>query len=82
MVLPKTAIIILDHPHAATQINLSSHWMRTKGAGWTSRLCRHWIFRQFLWKPGARRNRLQSEYGGLANYAYHLDAVKFAKLLQ
>lgn len=71
----------LNPPYAATQINLSSHWMRTKGQDDLD-FADAVDFQAALCEAGRAPKSITSpEYGGLANYAYHLDAVKFAKLL-
>lgn len=71
----------LNPPHAATQIDLSSHWIRTRskeGLDFADAV----DFQAALCEAGrAPKSITTPEYGGLANYAYHLDAVKFAKLL-
>lgn len=72
----------LNPPHAATQINLSSHWMRAKDS--VNLDFAHAVdFQAALCDAGRAPKSITSpEYGGLANYAYHLDAVKFANLLR
>ena len=72
----------LNPPHAATLINLSSHWMRTEGEDGLD-FADAVDFQAALCEAGRAPKSITSpEYGGLANYAYHLDAVKFAKLLR
>ncbi len=72
----------LNPPHAATQINLSSHWVRTEEQGGLD-FANAVDFQAALCDAGRAPKSITSpEYGGLANYAYHLDAVKFATLLR
>ena len=72
----------LNPPHAATQINLSGHWMRGSGRDGLD-FANAVDFQAALCDAGRAPKSITSpEYGGLANYAYHLDAVKFAKLLR
>jgi tryptophan 7-halogenase len=71
----------LNPPYAATQINLSSHWMRKAQDGLD--FANAVDFQAALCDAGRAPKSITSpEYGGLANYAYHLDAVKFATLLR
>ena len=78
----------LNAPQAATQINLSAHWLRKRGAA-TADFAHapdfaHAVdFQSALCDAGlAPKSISTAEYTGLANYAYHLDAVKFAALLK
>ena len=72
----------LNPPHAALQINLSAPWMRGE-AGEEVNFADAVDFQSALCDAGRAPKSITSpEYGGLANYAYHLDAVKFAKLLR
>lgn len=72
----------LNPPHAATQIDLSSHWMRAKNQN-SLDFADAVDFQAALCEAGRAPKAITTpEYGGMANYAYHLDAVKFAKLLR
>ena len=72
----------LNPPHAATQIDLSGHWMRAKDQD-SLDFADAVDFQAALCEAGRAPKAITTpEYGGLANYAYHLDAVKFAKLLR
>lgn len=72
----------LNPPFAATQINLSDYWQRMKrehGLDFASAV----DFQAALCDAGRAPKSITSpEYGGLANYAYHLDAGKFSVLLK
>lgn len=72
----------LNPPQAATQINLSAHWLRRQDGAGTD--FAHAVdFQSALCDAGlAPKSISTAEYVGLANYAYHLDAVKFAALLK
>lgn len=72
----------LNPPHAALQIDLASYWLRgDAGAGIS--FADAVDFQSALCDAGRAPKSITSpEYGGLANYAYHLDAVKFAALLR
>ncbi|MEG3088781.1 tryptophan halogenase family protein [Sphingomonas sp. PB4P5] len=73
----------LNPPAGATDVNLSPHWQpladRTPDrefADWAD-------FQAALCDAGlAPKTITAPEYGGAANYAYHLDAGKFATLLR
>ena len=72
----------LNPPHAALQINLSAPWLRGE-AGEGVNFADAVDFQSALCDAGRAPKSITSpEYGGLANYAYHLDAVKFAALLR
>ena len=72
----------LNPPHAAPQIDLSGHWLRgaaDAGLNFADAV----DFQSALCDAGRAPKSITSpEYGGLANYAYHLDAGKFARLLR
>lgn len=72
----------LNPPQAATQINLSAHWLRRADHA-TTDFAHAVDFQAALCDAGlAPKSISTAEYVGLANYAYHLDAVKFAALLK
>ena len=72
----------LNPPHAALQINLSAPWLRGE-AGADVNFADAVDFQSALCDAGLAPKSITSpEYSGLANYAYHLDAVKFAGLLR
>lgn len=72
----------LNPPHAALQINLSGPWLRGE-AGEGVNFADAVDFQSALCDAGRAPKSITSpEYGGLANYAYHLDAGKFAALLK
>ncbi len=72
----------LNPPHAALQIDLAAHWLRG-AAGEGLSFADAVDFQSALCDAGRAPKSITSpEYGGLANYAYHLDAVKFAGLLR
>jgi tryptophan 7-halogenase len=70
----------LNPPQSAASINLSPHWQRDQaGADFADAV----DFQAALCDAGlAPKSITTPEYGGLANYAYHLDAGKFAGLLR
>lgn len=72
----------LNPPQAATQINLSGHWQclaRDGGPDFATAV----DFQASLCEAGLAPKTITSpEYAGIANYAYHLDAGKFAELLR
>ncbi len=72
----------LNPPQGATQINLSAHWLRTRGNAGPD--FAHAVdFQSALCDAGLAPKSISTpEYAGLANYAYHLDAVKFAAMLK
>jgi tryptophan 7-halogenase len=72
----------LNPPQGAPGINLSAHWERAYRDGgaafadcvdFQSTLCEAGLAPKLITTP---------EYAAIANYAYHLDAVKFAALLR
>lgn len=72
----------LNPPHAALQINLSGAWFRGE-AGESISFADAVDFQSALCDAGKAPKSITSpEYAGLANYAYHLDAGKFANLLR
>lgn len=72
----------LNPPQAATQINLSAHWLRRQDSA-APDFAHAVDFQSALCDAGlAPKSISTAEYVGLANYAYHLDAVKFATLLK
>lgn len=72
----------LNPPHAALQMNLSGPWVRGQ-AGASVSFADAVDFQSALCDAGRGPKSITSpEYGGLANYAYHLDAGKFALLLK
>ena len=72
----------LNPPHAALQIDLAAHWLRG-AAGEGLSFADAVDFQSALCDAGRAPKSITSpEYSGLANYAYHLDAVKFAALLR
>lgn len=72
----------LNPPQAATQINLSAHWLRRRNE-MAPDFAHAVDFQAALCDAGLAPKSISSaEYVGMANYAYHLDAVKFAALLK
>lgn len=72
----------LNPPQAATQINLSGHWQRLARKGGPD-FATAVDFQASLCEAGLAPKAITSpEYAGIANYAYHLDAGKFADLLR
>ena len=73
----------LNPPAGATEVNLSPHWQHLAGAA-PDRAFADWAdFQAALCDAGlAPKTITAPEYGGVANYAYHLDAGKFATLLR
>jgi len=74
----------LNPPVGATELNLSPHWVTSQETPGCSE-----SFAEAVDFQGALCNRglapkliTHPEYTGLANYAYHLDANKFASLLK
>lgn len=72
----------LNPPQGATQINLSEHWERQQAENplafadavdFQSALCEAGLAPKAITTP---------EYGAVANYAYHLDAGKFAAMMR
>jgi tryptophan 7-halogenase len=72
----------LNPPQGAPAINLSAHWQRlhtTSGARFADCV----DFQSALCEAGlAPKSITTPEYAAVANYAYHLDAGKFATLLR
>ena len=72
----------LNPPQGAVQINLSGHWQREKapkGVDFASSV----DFQAALCDAGLAPKLITTpEYASVANYAYHLDAGKFAALLR
>lgn len=72
----------LNPPQAATQINLSAHWLRQQASA-APDFAHAVDFQSALCDAGlAPKSISTAEYVGQANYAYHLDAVKFAAMLK
>jgi tryptophan 7-halogenase len=71
-------------PQGFSQVNLVPHWLRS-GSGHPSRsqsFCDYVTPQGRLCDEGLAPKTITSpEYRGLANYAYHLDAAKFAPFL-
>jgi len=72
----------LNPPQGATQINLSGHWQArqhrepvafAEAVDFQAALCEAGLAPKTITTP---------EYGAVANYAYHLDAGKFATLMR
>lgn len=72
----------LNPPQGAPQINLSGHWARTcedAGVAFADMV----DFQAALCEAGLAPKAITTpEYAAIANYAYHLDAGKFAELLR
>jgi tryptophan halogenase len=72
----------LNPPQGAPAINLSAHWERLhrdSGAAFADCV----DFQSTLCEAGLAPKAITTpEYGAIANYAYHLDAGKFATLLR
>jgi tryptophan halogenase len=72
----------LNPPQGAPLINLSAHWQRlhaSSGASFADSV----DFQSALCEAGLAPKAITTpEYSALANYAYHLDAGKFATLLR
>ena len=72
----------LNPPQGAPAINLSAHWERLhrdKGAAFADCV----DFQSTLCEAGLAPKAITTpEYAAIANYAYHLDAGKFATLLR
>jgi tryptophan 7-halogenase len=67
-------------PQGFAQVNLAPHWLRgERGYSFSRAVCpQEWICEDGL----APKTITTPEYQALANYAYHLDAGKFAPYLQ
>ncbi|MEE3623438.1 tryptophan halogenase family protein [Nitrospirillum sp. BR 11752] len=74
----------LNPPVGAGEVNLSPHWQERAAAGPAGEDFAHSVdFQGALCDAGlAPKAITHPEYAGLANYAYHLDAGKFATLLR
>ncbi len=72
----------LNPPAGATEIDLAPHWLHRLGGGDVDFAT--WVdFQTTLCEAGlAPKTIVMPEYAGHANYAYHLDAGKFAMLLR
>jgi len=72
----------LNPPQGAPQINLSSHWQRLREQGGPE-FADAVDFQAALCEAGLAPKAITTpEYAAIANYAYHLDAGKFATLLR
>ena len=72
----------LNPPQGATQINLSGHWQARRGEHRQS-FADAVDFQAALCEAGLAPKAITTpEYGAVANYAYHLDAGKFATLMR
>jgi tryptophan halogenase len=73
----------LNPPAGASEVNLSPHWQDVAGSA-PDRGFADWAdFQAALCDAGLAPKAITApEYGGVANYAYHLDAGKFATLLR
>ena len=70
----------LMFPQGFTQLNLVPHWLRSEGR---QSFCDAVCPQGHLCDAGlAPKTITTPEYQGVANYAYHLDASKFAPFLQ
>lgn len=74
----------LNPPVGATELNLSPHWeARADPAAEPASFAHRVDFQPALCDAGlAPKLITHPEYAGVANYAYHLDAGKFATLLR
>lgn len=72
----------LNPPQAAPHLNLSGHWQRDEAM--LARDFAHAVdFQAALCDAGLAPKAITTpEYAGVANYAYHLDAGKFAAMLR
>lgn len=67
-------------PHGFSDVNLAPHWLRDGAA---EPFARAVCPQEQICEAGlAPKTITMPEYGGAANYAYHLDAGKFAPFLQ
>ncbi|WP_052134640.1 tryptophan halogenase family protein [Sphingomonas sp. 37zxx] len=73
----------LNPPAGSTEIDLSSHWNDTQASD-ANRDFAHWAdYQAGLCDAGlAPKSITTPQYAGHANYAYHLDAGKFATVLR
>ncbi|MEA1673248.1 tryptophan halogenase family protein [Nitrospirillum sp. BR 11163] len=67
-------------PHGWSQVNLVPHWLQdARGRTFSAAVCPQ----EAICEEGlAPKTIATPEYRGLANYAYHLDAGKFASFMQ
>ncbi|MEA1648722.1 tryptophan halogenase family protein [Nitrospirillum sp. BR 11164] len=67
-------------PHGWSQVNLVPHWLQDgRGRTFSAAVCPQ----ETICEEGlAPKTIATPEYRGLANYAYHLDAGKFASFMQ
>jgi len=69
----------LTMPQGFLQVNLAPHWLAARS---TLSFCEVACNQTSLWEKGlAPKMATTPEYQGLVNYAYHLDAGKFADFL-
>jgi len=67
-------------PHGFGQCNLTSHWLQSKD---NIPFAHAISFQPHLCDAGCAPKQIQTpEFAAVANYGYHLNATKFAKLLQ
>jgi tryptophan halogenase len=72
----------LNPPQGALQINLSGHWQQLRAEGGPE-FADAVDFQAALCEAGLAPKAITTpEYAAVANYAYHLDAGKFAELLR
>ncbi len=72
----------LNPPQGATQINLSGHWQQRQQDA-PMAFADSVDFQPALCEAGLAPKAITTpEYGAVANYAYHLDAGKFATLMR
>lgn len=73
----------LNPPVGATELNLSPHWEMQSTAHERESFADSVDFQAALCTAGlAPKNITNAEFRGLANYAYHLDAGRFATVLR
>ncbi|MFM9829789.1 MAG: tryptophan halogenase family protein [Sphingomonas sp.] len=72
----------LNPPQGATQVNLSGHWEARQRAN-PEAFADAVDFQAALCEAGLAPKAITTpEYGAVANYAYHLDAGKFAAMMR
>lgn len=72
----------LNPPQGATELNLSGHWQARQFAN-PADFADAVDFQAALCEAGLAPKQITTpEYGAVANYAYHLDAGKFATMLR
>jgi tryptophan halogenase len=72
----------LNPPQGAPQINLSGHWQQWRAEGGPE-FAEAVDFQAALCEAGLAPKAITTpEYAAVANYAYHLDAGKFAEMLR